>query len=78
MRTPPWLGIDLSLQALPPHMAHIQENPQRGSIPPITVSTGVPGSYANAGHAPGHAPQPTHSISTAPEMVNEGRVWDRL
>ncbi len=67
-----------SSQALPPHMAHIQEHPQQRSIPPITVASGVPGSYANAGHAPGHAPQPTHSISTAPEMVNEGRVRGQI
>jgi hypothetical protein len=40
----------------------------------MAVPSGVPGTYANAGHAPGHAPQPTHSISTAPEMVHEGRV----
>ena len=63
----------LLLQSVPsPHNGLAAEAAPRG-MPPTTTG-GVPSSYAYNNHVPGHAPQPVHSISTAPAMITEGRV----
>lgn len=58
--------------AVPHHGMAAPDVSSRG-IAPQAPPTGAAGGYG-FGNAPGRAPQPVHSISTAPEMITEGLV----
>lgn len=58
--------------AVPLHGVAAPDVTSRG-IAPQAPLTGAADGYG-FGHAPGRAPQPVHSISTAPEMITEGQV----